>query len=201
MQRFRRVAFLAIIAGLAACGGQGVSSPPDATGDPFDPTGSWRLSSGSANGGEVPVVDDHPITMTLEGSEIGGTAACNHYGGRLTVTGGRLEITELSMTAMGCEAPVQASESAYVAALDAVDSIAGDGDQLVLSGPGVELRFDPLPAPPTAELVDTEWVLDTLFVGDVASSPFGDPATLQLSSDGSFIGSTGCRSFSGNWLE
>ena len=41
----------------------------------------------------------------------------------------------------------------------------------MLSGPDVELRFSALAPPPTAELVDTVWVLETLFVGDVASSP------------------------------
>jgi heat shock protein HslJ len=29
----------------------------------------------------------------------------------------------------------------------------------------------------------------------------GDPATLELRGDGTFVGSTGCRTFSGNWLE
>ncbi len=157
--------------------------------------------SGTANGAEIPLVDGRSVTMTIEGSEIGGTAACNHYGGRLSVTGGRLAIGDLAMTAMGCEEPVMASESAFMAALSAVETIGGDGEQLVLRGPDVELRFDALAPPPTADLVDTTWILDTLFVGDVASSPMGDPATLALRSDGTFTGSTGCRTFSGEWLE
>ena len=93
------------------------------------------------------------------------------------------------------------AEGAYTAALAAVESIGGDGDELVLSGPNVELRFSALAPPPTAEVVDTVWVLETLFVGDVASSPVGELATLELRSDGTFNGSTGCRSFSGEWLE
>lgn len=185
---------------LAGCGSLGAPSP-DASDEAFDPQGSWQLTSSSVDGGEVPLVEDHPVTVTIEGSEIGGTAACNHYGGRLSVSAGRLQIQELAMTAMGCEEPLMAAESAYVAALQAVETIGGDGEQLVLSGPGVELRFDRLPEPPTAELVDTPWVLDTMFVGDVASSPMGEPATLELRSDGTFSGSTGCRTFRGNWLE
>jgi heat shock protein HslJ len=185
---------------LAGCGSVG-PSPPDRNGDPFDPEGPWQLVTSSVDGGEIPLVDGHPITATIEGSEIGGTAACNHYGGRLSVTGGRLEIGELAVTAMGCEESLMAAESAYLAALEGVEMIGGEGDQLVLRGTGVELRFDRLPEPPTSELVDTVWVLDTLFVGDVASSPTGDPATLELHSDGTFVGSTGCRTFSGDWLE
>ena len=192
-------AVLALVLLLTGCGGAGPT--PDASGKPLDPQGAWRLVEGSANGAKVPIVDGHPITLTIEGSEIGGRAACNSYGGRLTITGGRLEIGDLAMTAMGCEEPIMAAESAYMAALGAVDAIAVDGDHLVLSGSGVELRFEALPPPPTAELVETTWVLETLFVGDVASSPVGEPATLILHADGTFSGSTGCRTFSGEWLE
>lgn len=191
---------LIAVALLAACGSQSAPTPSP-SGDPFDPQGSWQLRSGSADGIEIPIVADHPITMTIEGSEIGGTSACNSYGGRLTVTGGRLRIGELAMTMMGCEDAVMAAEAAYTAALSAVDSIGRDGQDLVLSGPGVELRFTALAPPPTAEVTDTNWVLDTVFVGDVASSTVGEPATLELRSDGTMTGSTGCRSFTGQWVE
>lgn len=196
----RTLALVAVGFALMACGSAG-TPPSGPSGEPFDPQGSWELTSGQADGAAIPIVDDHPITLTIEGSEIGGTSACNHYGGRLTITGGRLEISDLGMTMMGCEEPVMAAEAAYTAALAAVESIGGDGDQLVLSGPNVELRFAALAPPPTAELVDTVWRLETLFVGDVASSTMGEPATLELRSDGTFSGSTGCRSFNGEWLE
>ena len=132
---------------------------------------------------------------------MGGTAACNSYGGRLRVEAGRLEIGELGMTAMACADDVMAAEAAYTRALDRVDGLRRDGEELVLVGPDVELRFEPLPEPPTAELVDTAWVLDSVFVGDVAAAPVGDPATLELHSDGTLAGSTGCRSFTGTWVE
>ena len=200
MQPLHRLLFLAVALMLTGCGSVG-TPPISPSEDPFDPQGSWELSSGTVNGAEIPIVAGHPITVTIEGSEIGGTAACNSYGGRLTVTDGRLEIRDLGMTAMGCEEPVMAAEAAYTAALGAVESIGDEGGELVLSGPNVELRFSALAPPPTAEVVDTVWVLETLFVGDVASSPLGEPATLELRSDGTFSGSTGCRSFSGEWLE
>jgi heat shock protein HslJ len=44
-------------------------------------------------------------------------------------------------------------------------------------------------------------VLETMFVGDVASTPGGARATIELRSDGSLGGSTGCRSFTGRWIE
>lgn len=182
---------------LVACG----SAPPSASpSGNLDVEGSWRLVSGRSDAGDVPILDDHPITLTITGTEASGTAACNHYGGRFVVRDGRLAIDELGMTAMGCEAPVAAAEAAYIEALGMVSAIGRDGDDLVLRGDAVELRFEPLPAPPTADLVDSVWVLDTVFAGDVASAPMGDRATLELRSDGTFSGATGCRTFDGQWV-
>lgn len=184
---------------LSACGAAAVS-PPGTTSD--NPDGSWQLVSGGTDAGPVPIVDDHPITLTVEGSTIGGTAACNGYGGKIQPTGGGIRITDLAWTAMACMPDeVMAAEAAYTQALAAVTAIRADGEQLVLEGPGIELRFDALPEPPTAELVDTTWVLDTLLSGNVASAPMGEPATLELRSDGTFTGSTGCRPFDGEWVE
>jgi heat shock protein HslJ len=184
---------------LTACGAgrPAPSSAPAA----IDPTGSWQLTAGTIDGEAFPLVADRPITLTVEGSEVTGSAACNGYGGRFEVGAGGLRISELGMTAMACEDDVMATEAAYTAALGRVDGLRADGDVLVLVGAGVELRFAMLPEPPTAALVDTTWVLDTIFVGDVASPPIGEMATLELRSDGTFSGSTGCRGFDGTWVE
>jgi heat shock protein HslJ len=180
--------------------GTGTSSPSPSGGG--DPQGSWILVSGGTDAGEIPLVATHPITLTIDGSSISGSAACNGYGGRLEPTGVGLEIRDLAWTAMACiPDEVMAAEAAYTQALPAVRAIRRDGEQLVLEGVGVELRFERLPEPPTAELVDTTWTLDTVFVGDVAASAAGDPATLELRSDGTFSGSTGCRPFDGQWIE
>ena len=186
---------------LTACAAPG-ASPSLSQDGPGDPQGSWQLVSGGTDAGEIPIVADHPITLTIDGSSIGGTAACNGYGGRLEATGGGVEIRDLAWTAMACMPDeVMAAEGAYTQALGAVRSIRRDGNQLVLEGNALELRFDPLPEPPTAELVGTTWTLDTLLVGDVAAAPMGEPATLELRDDGTFSGSTGCRSFDGQWIE
>jgi heat shock protein HslJ len=154
MQPPHRLPLIAVALILVACGSAG-TPPTSPSGEPFEPQGSWELTSGRVDGAEIPIVGDHPITLTIEGSEIGGTAACNSYGGRLTVTDGRLEVRDLGMTAMGCDEPVMAAERAYTAALTVVESIGGEGGELVLSGPSVELRFAALAPPPTAEVIDT----------------------------------------------
>jgi heat shock protein HslJ len=198
MARKALAALMAVIAAaLAACG---MSAPPPSD-DSFVPQGSWQLVSGTVDGAEVPLVEDSPITLTITGAEIGGTAACNMYGGRLSITGGTLDISDLGMTAMGCEEPVMASEAAYTAALDRVQAIGGDGEELVLRGPGVELRFEALPEPPTADFVGTVWVLETLVDTTAATAPQGERATIEFQDDGTFSGSTGCRGFTGEWQE
>jgi heat shock protein HslJ len=103
---------------------------------------------------------------------------------------------------MACgPAEVMALEQVYLAALGRVRAVEVIGGQLAFGGEAVDLRFDPLPEPPVTDLVDVVWVLETMFVGDVASPPAGDPATLELRSDGTFSGSTGCRTFTGRWSE
>lgn len=194
-----RVALLLVLL-LAACGGQAVTPSPSPV--PFDPIGAWQLTSGRANGQAMPIVDGHRITLEITGSRIGGTAACNDYGGELNVRDGRLEIGELAMTAMACvDEGVMESESAYVRALEAVETMGMEGEELVLGGPDVELRFAALEPPPTADLVGTPWLLETVVVGDIAAAAAREPATLELAADGRLTGSTGCRTFDGTWTE
>ncbi len=195
-----RHATLAIALLLTACGSAGTAptAPPSATGaGELDLDGTWQLTAGT----DVPIVDDYPITLTFTGSEVGGTSACNEYGGRVARAGGTFSIGELGGTDMACKGDVMAAEAAYLAALREVAAIAREGEELVLSGPDAELRFSRLAEPPTAELVEHLWVLETLVVGDVATPAMGERATLELSTDGTFTGSTGCRTFEGQWLE
>lgn len=193
------VALIALV--LVACGSPAASAtPPSSTG--ADPSGAWQLESATVDGAALELIDEHPITVVIDASAIGGRSACNEYGGRIRVAAEGIQIDELGGTAMACLPDgVMALEQAYLAALGRVRAIEVVHGQLALRGQAVDLRFEPLPAPPVADLVDTSWVLETVFVGDVASSPVGDPATLELRADGTFGGSTGCRTFTGRWIE
>ena len=184
---------------LAACGAAQGPSAPDSS--PGAVVGDWVLTGGSIDGVDAPVLEDHRITMTITGSRVGGTAACNSYGGEVVMRVDGLHLENLAQTEMACEEPAMSAEATYLTALGRVRELARDGGELVARGDGVELRFAALLPPPTAELVGTSWVLDTVLVGDVAASPMGEPATLGLNDDGSFSGSTGCRTFAGEWAE
>lgn len=170
---------------LSACGVGGPSPELD---------GEWVLANGTVDGTHLQQVVGTQVTLRIDGSTVGGIAACNHYGGEVERQGAGISFSAMTMTEMGCNEPVMALEAAYVAALARVDTAARDGDRLRLSGPGVDLDFTLVPPIADVDPVDTNWALQSLIVGDTASSVMGD-ATLRLAADGTLSGFTGCRGF------
>jgi heat shock protein HslJ len=162
--------------------------------------GDWRLQAGVDQGQPVPIVAGSPINLKIDGSQAGGTAACNSYGGKVQVSGNNVSFGELVQTEMAClDDRVMASEAAYMTALQKVTKAKRSDDALVLSGPGVELRFALIPPVANADLVGTTWILESLISGDTVSSTVGERATLQLNADGTFAASTGCRDVTGHY--
>jgi heat shock protein HslJ len=159
------------------------------------PAGDWQLVDGIA----TPV--DFPITMSIEGNQVSGRAACNSYGGTADVNGSRVFFGEMSQTEMACEQAAMEAEAGFMAALAVIDTFEATEGRLVFSGPGTSLAFEPVAPIPTSALVDALWVLETLIEGDTASSVAGDPATLILHADGSLTASTGCRTLTGRWID
>jgi heat shock protein HslJ len=104
--------------------------------------GTWRLVSGRGPDGPVPLVADRPITLLIDGDQIGGNSACNDYGGQVKIDGDRFAIKKMQMTLIGCTGAVGRSEDAYVEALRAATSIRRSNDQLILTGPEVHLAFE-----------------------------------------------------------
>jgi heat shock protein HslJ len=159
--------------------------------------GEWQLQAGTSQGQPLPIVPGTRISLRVKGLEIGGSGACNIYGGTLQVDGTTIRITALSMTEMACRDDIMASEAAYLAVLPTVTGATRTGRALILTGPQVELRFANVPPVADAGLLGRLWVLESLINGGVASSTVGPAATLQLNVDGTLSGSTGCRSLSG----
>ncbi len=197
---------------LASCGGPADPGAPAVEGDgsAADPAGSWVLVEAEP---ELGVPSDARVTMEVAAEDgdawqVGGTSACNSYGGRVRTEGSSWSAEGFGGTEMACEEPRMAAEGAYLAALTAVEAWSRPSpDGLVLTGPDVELRFEALPPVPTADLTATTWVLDGLVDGvgpdATTASPAADAeeATLRLGSDGTVAASTGCRTFSGEWIE
>lgn len=160
--------------------------------------GSWTFQDGTRDGAPITTIAEAPVTLTIEGSEVGGIAACNHYGGTLERTGSQIVISALSMTEMGCDEPTMALESAYLAALAEVNLATRVGDRLTLTGPGLQLDFTLVPPEADAPLTQTPWILDSMVSGDAVASVIGD-GSIAFSDDGTLTGSTGCRGFGGTF--
>jgi len=163
-----------------------------------DPDGEWVLESGTIDGETFPLVPDWRITMVLANGTIGGTAACNGYGGTFTFDGATMTVGDLAATEIGCEQPVMESEQAFFQAIQEPMTLELAGDRLTATRDGVDLRFVAVTPAPTAELVGPSWKLQTVLDGEVAIQALGEP-TLQLNEDGTFTGSTGCREVSGSY--
>lgn len=188
----KHVTLLALLLVTSSCGSGDV--PGDATDRPR-PDGDWQLVEGVATS------DSFPITMSIVGTEVSGRAACNAYFGTVVVNGSAIGFGELGGTAMGCETAAMEAERTFLSALEIVESFEYRRDRLVLQGASSELIFDRVTPVPTAALLDTNWILETLIEGETASSVTGDLATLLLAADGSLTASTGCRTLAGRWLE
>ncbi len=196
------VGLLLLVAFVGACTSNPPSAAPAPT--PVDATGDWLLESGTIDEAAIPLVADYPITFSVDGTEAGGQSACNHYGGRLELADGRLQVIETSSTAMLCGPPggeVMRSEAAFMLALGKVRAARAETDRLTLLGPGIELVFHRQPPIPIVEIVGRDWLLESVIHGEVVSAAIGEPATLRLDMDGTFRGSTGCRTFKGKWIE
>ena len=200
MTRPRAGAAVSLVAALAvACG---PSPSPSATGGGMvDATGSWVLTVAAIDERPLPIVEGSAPTMTIDGTLVQGQAPCNFYGTRIVVVDGEVRFGEWESTAMACEELLMASETAFNAAMGRVRSASRDGDALVLTGDGVELRFAPIAELPTDEIVGRPWRLVALVEDGVEHAPGGDVATVIYRRDGSLEGSTGCRTFTGRWTE
>lgn len=193
----RQLMILGVLALVAAACGSDADEPAAAIGV----IGEWELTGGTVDGAAFPMVDGRRITLNVsDDGTVGGTAACNSYGGTYVADTEDFIASQLFQTEMACEPETNASEASFMRAIGQPLTYVADPDRLTLRGDQVELIFSPVRPVPAAELIGTVWLLDTLIQGDAASSVLGDPATLLLTGDGRVEGSTGCRDLEGEYV-
>jgi heat shock protein HslJ len=187
----RRMLIAGLLLVVSACSSREIT-PPGVLGD-------WELQRGTSGANPFPLVEGHRVTIGFaEDGTVGGVAACNSYGGTYVADGEDIIVgEELASTAMGCAQPVMDSEAAFLAALREPLTYVVDGDEMTIGYSAGKLVFTRVQPVPTAALLDTRWLLDSLIVGDTVTSAQGE-ATLLIGSDGTVSGSTGCRTFSGS---
>jgi len=118
---------------------------------PLLPTdGDWVLESAAIGGGTLALLEGEPITLRIEHGSVSGFSGCNGYFYPVNLADGIWEwgdgtatTTELLCVDEAGEerTDVAATEAGYIRAFELVAAYRLDGDSLVLTGDGVELRY------------------------------------------------------------
>lgn len=141
MPRRTRVTTLTALALAATAVGLLTGCAADASVEPLQ--GSWVLASGSdAEGSFIDATS--PVTLVVEGQDFSGSSPCNTYSGTVRTAGGGIDLGTggIASTEQACADPDQmALEGRYYDALIGVSRAESTGDELVLTGPGVELVY------------------------------------------------------------
>jgi heat shock protein HslJ len=137
----------------------GPFTPPSDNEDPDEPVssgffparthGSWTLVSGELDGRIVPIVESHPILLTLGPNSFGGTV-CNHYGFAEPFPEDG-SFPDIVQTLMACQDDVNESEEVFLEALSRYQGAEVQGGQLTIRGQGTVLVFDPVSTPGTGD--------------------------------------------------
>lgn len=179
--------------GAAAGSGAGTSDSGDAGAGPAD--GVYVATDVSGRS----LVEGTRIRLTWKGGQLSADAGCNQMSGRASVADGRLVVTGLGMTEMGCE-PGRMEQDEWVAdLLTSGPRIATGADGFTLTGESVTARFTTEAPPEDVSLEGTTWLLESTVDGDVASSSVGpsDAAPRFRIVDGRVVGFDGCTDLAG----
>ena len=169
---------------LISCGGSddnGDEPGPPTAEDPVaqfpvaeGPDGEWVLQSMVLEG-DMAIPLPGPLELRIDGAEVGGDTGCNTMGGSASFApDGSVSIGDLFWTEMACaEVERMDFEQHYTTAFLQVNSWTAEADELVLTGPGVSLRYNTRVAPPDLPIIATPWTLDTFFDGSSAMNAAG----------------------------
>jgi heat shock protein HslJ len=82
----------------------------------------------------VALVPDAMPSVEFTAAEVHGNGGCNSLGGTYTASRSTIDVSALSSTLIGCEAPIAAQEAAFSARLQAATSYAVEDGTLRLDG-------------------------------------------------------------------
>jgi heat shock protein HslJ len=190
---------------LAAC----ASGPRSTAGPTPEPSPADQALAGrtflsvavTENGADRPLVQGTQITLAFAATDLSASAGCNTMGGQYTVDGGRLLVTQLATTDIGCPAPLGAQDGWLAGVLGSKPTIVTTGGDLTLQSGTTIIRLkDRRVANPDRPLAGTLWTLESILTGDTAASiPGGVTATIFFKPDGTLTLFTGCNQGSASW--
>jgi len=95
---------------------------------------TWTLTTIASGDAVSSVLNGTDVTAVFTAdATVSGSAGCNRYSGSYTWTGDQLSFSPLATTKMACADDVMAQESAFLASMEQVASLAIEGSQLTLA--------------------------------------------------------------------
>lgn len=170
----------------------------DATTPPLGDLADRSFTTTAAAAQQPPLVPGTSITLAFTADGVSADAGCNRMAGDAAYRDGTLVLTDgsLSMTEMGCAAPLMRQDRRIAAFLSARPAVSLDGDQLTLTSGDNVIQLRDSASVPDQPLVGTLWVLDSLGEsgpdGTVSSVPSGVESTLRFE-DGGVAVRPGCN--------
>jgi len=212
---YRFAALLAVLALVAVACGSDSSDTTEPTVDPTDTTVNepgneapndlagtrWVATDVFVGGAPLQIFPqaEPTIDFTDDGLSYGGTTGCNSYFGDYTAGNGTITLGSIGQTEMACEEPLMRQESEVLAILQAATTYSlADGVLTIGQLGGSAIQFiDRTEAFPDAELTGTQWIADSIVLGDVITSmDAANPVTLFIDAAASeATGSTGCNDY------
>jgi heat shock protein HslJ len=209
VKHIRLFGLLVVLVAMAAgCGGRSGGTPGgDGPGVPgVAPTDDLRgrtfLSTSVTEGGkprELAAGTQISLQFTDDGRLLA-NAGCNSMSGQVSLADGRLTAADLATTDMGCDPPRHQQDGWLAAFLSAGPAWRLDDQNLVLTSGDTELVLvDRKVAQPDLALRETQWTVDTVVDGDIASSTIaGVSASVVFLADRVEV-DAGCNSGSGTY--
>jgi heat shock protein HslJ len=178
--------------GPASASAQAPTPPPSTTGGPIMPAGSW-VSTGVTGHALVPGTR---VTLTYSNKgQLTVNAGCNTMSATAWPDHGKLVVSQMASTEMGCEADRMAQDAWLATFLQGAAFSVGDGLTLTNGPVTMELALKETKNLP---LEGTTWTVTGLLSGDTAASvPPGVTATLAFAG-GRVSVDTGCNTGSGS---
>ena len=177
---------------LAACGSSG------SQGGGGDLTGKvWALTT--LNGQPLVAGTGISAQFTSDG-KVSGSAGCNQYTGKYTVSGSNITFDpSIATTMMACPQPVMDQESAYLKMLGEAKTYSVKGDELILTGAD-NAKLATYKAQ-TQDLAGTNWEAIGYNNGKqaVVSVMLGTTITASFGTDGNLTGNAGCNNYNGTY--